>query len=454
MKIKNIPAPEIYKSSADFRFFLKWFDAALEKTQYDTENLIDLYDPLRCPEDLLWMLADTMGFKYDNRLPAAFNRLVLLYFMSMIYHRGSRNGMILAAETNLAQFMILQDGANNEELYNRLENTAIPNNAVSVIPHTAEGYIDVVYFSTKLPKDACVEYVRPLGMFTFQRPGVEFSAKTKISIDVELTNLQNTGMDYGPTQVGHYRRADYASLQQMKHQGNTSTSVSTNMVVDDEATRSGVWNRNPKYERTEYPNGMPLDEVNPGYRALYSLQLSNNENIVQALIDPVFTLGSGPFEMDITYPDDYYKATPDAHSYNLRYDEQTDLANTKLSSNDTPLTYEVEGHHTNPKYEDMPIPMPAINPIMSVIGDAISLNILNTEYYGEDTTTSAANYLYETVGSSPTYTVNLIQYISTFTKIVTPDKIDGITVDIFRGTTFNYTPVVKVTIPEGVTDIE
>ena len=110
MRLKDIPAPEIYMSSADFRKFLEWFKTALEKIQFDTENLPDLYDPLRCPEELIWVLADTMGYKFDNRLPAAFNRLVLLYFMSMIYNRGSRNGMILAAETNLAQFGILADG--------------------------------------------------------------------------------------------------------------------------------------------------------------------------------------------------------------------------------------------------------------------------------------------------------------------------------------------------------
>ena len=78
VNLKNIPAPEIYKSSADFRFFLDWFSTALEKTQYDTENLADIYDPLRCPEELLWLLADTMGYKFDDRLPTSFNRLVLL----------------------------------------------------------------------------------------------------------------------------------------------------------------------------------------------------------------------------------------------------------------------------------------------------------------------------------------------------------------------------------------
>ena len=81
MKFEDIPVPEVYKESADFRFFLKWFETALSKIKYDTENMMDLYDPQRCPADLVWLLADTMGFKYDTRLCTAFNRLVLIYFM-------------------------------------------------------------------------------------------------------------------------------------------------------------------------------------------------------------------------------------------------------------------------------------------------------------------------------------------------------------------------------------
>ena len=457
MNLKNIPAPEIYKSSADFRFFLDWFSTALEKTQYDTENLADIYDPLRCPEELLWLLADTMGYKFDDRLPTSFNRLVLLYFMSMIYNRGSRNGMILAGETNLAQFPILAEGEQDNIKYNRLENTSIPTNSVSVTSHVKEGYIDVVYFSTKLPKDACIEYVRPLGMFCFQRPGVEFSAKTKISIDAELTNSQNMGMDFGPTQVGHYRRADYATLQKMKVQGpywdhSQSTPELVQMQVDDTVTRHEVWGRNPANEVTP----APLSEINPGYRALMSLQLSNNEEIVKALIDPVFTLGFGPDEVGVTYPDDYFinpSEVDKAKPYNLRYDEDTELANTHKNEDDEYDSYTIDGH-VNQKYindeNPPPVPMPAINPIMEVQGEAVSLNQLNTMYMGEAVPTDERHYIYETTST----TSNTIFYTGTPTAISTPTTLDNLPVDIFRATTFNGTDVNVVIIPDGLTEIE
>lgn len=370
MRISDVSVPEIYKESADFRFFCKWFETALEKTQYDTENLLDLYDPQRCPSDLLWALADTMGFRYDDRFPTSYNRLILLYFMSMIYNRGSKNGMTLAAETNLAQFPIelAIRGYTDEQgnvvegkniLNNRLDNTTIPVNSVFVTPHTAEGYIDLVYFSTKVPKDACIEYVRPIGMYVFQHAGVRYDARTKISIDARLTNQADLRMSVGPTFVGHYRRADYASLQS---------------IVDDELVdRESVWYRNSDYESTEqevYPN--------PGYRALASLQLSNNEHIVKSLIDPIFSLGFGPQTIDVTYPDDYYNAPLTSNAYNLRYDRNTDESYThkNLIADEYDVSV-IDDYRTT----DVLNPRPAVNPIMAELGDAMSSSEDNSTYY-------------------------------------------------------------------------
>lgn len=382
MKIKKIPIPEIYKSSADFRFFVDWFATALEKLQYDTENLADIYDPLRCPEDLLWCLADTMGYKYDDRLPTAFNRLVLLYFMSMIYNRGSRNGMILAAETNLAQFHILEEAEQDEIKYNRLEDTSIPTNAVSVVSHVEEGFIDVVYFSTEMPKDACVEYVRPIGMYAFQRAGVVFdNITTKLTVDAELTNFTDTQLSFGPTQVGHYRRADYATLQKMTQETHTEIvqgHYETVTVLDEEAGRHGTYYRNPAYESND--NVIADGPVNAGYRALHSLQLCNNEQIVKSLLPPIFTLGEEPLTVDqMSKADDYYKY-PESKPYNLRYDITTDEQYTRKAGANEYAFYVID-KDSSPRTTGTPTPVPAINPPMAKVGDAISKDVSNSEYY-------------------------------------------------------------------------
>ena len=380
MEIRDISLPEIYLESSDFRFFREWFAQSLDRLKFQHENFMDNYDPLRCPEEFVWLLAQTMGYKFDDRLPTSFNRLVLLYFMSMIHNRGSRDGVMLAAQTNLAQFNILKRAKGykdditgriypkNDILYNRLEDTSIPVNSVYVSVETDKGYIDVVYFSDKKPLDACIEYVRPVGMYCFQHAGVRFDAKTKMAfMDVRLTNTRDCGMSFGPTHVGHYRRRDYASMQltreklddteptfRIKRIPNTNAGKwfiqeeMTNSegnpfwesifgpfnaekhakahfdshINDRRHIRENVWYRNREGESGVFSppvstapasfrytvNGEEYI-MNPGYRTMYSLQLSNNEQIVQSLFDePVFSIGYGPQDFQIkNYADDYLR---------------------------------------------------------------------------------------------------------------------------------------------------
>lgn len=303
MQIKDIPVPESYKQSADFRFFLKWFDYALQKIQYDTSNMMDLYDALRCPKDLLWMLGDTMGYQYDDRLCAAFNRFAMLFFMSMIKYKGSKTGVTLAAEVNLKQKDIEAYGEENQINYDRLEDTSIPVNSVYVESNVEDGYIDVVYFTDKTPIDSCIEYVRPLGMYCFQHAGVRIDSLTRISVDARLANATDSLGAVGSTRVGKYNRNDYARLQHMS----------------DEPRQKNNWDdsRMPTWKRSSTAESEPT--VGAGYRALSSLQLANNEHIVKSLFSkPIFSLGYGPTvdtltDVDVNDP-----------KYNLKYNKSVE----------------------------------------------------------------------------------------------------------------------------------
>lgn len=291
MKISSIPVPDVYKSeSADFRFFMKWFELALSKVQYDTEEFFDLFDPLRCPENLLWMLGDTMGYKYDSRMTPAFNRLVLVYFMSMIRLKGSKDGVTLAAQVNLDQFKLKKYAEDNHILNNRLEDTSIPSDSIYIQPHPDEGYIDIVYFSDEIPTDVCTEYTRPVGMYMVPHAGVRYDAKTKLSIDARLTDKRDIGISIGSTHVGHYSYDDYSRMQrlQLSDLGSPYHTTDTESRTRDERganperqnlsdTRNPVWFRNSEYEVD------PDLDINPGYRALYSLQLVNGDETLRSL---------------------------------------------------------------------------------------------------------------------------------------------------------------------------
>lgn len=405
MNISDISLPDAYEESYDFRLFCRWFKLALSKVQYDTESAPDLYDPLKCPSNLLWMLADTMGFKYDDRLPVAYNRLVLIYFMSMIRNRGSKDGVTLAAETNLAQYNVLKYGQESDILYDRLEDTSIPVNAVYVTPHTPEGYIEVVYFSKDIPIDACIEYVRPLGMYMFQMPGVRFDARTKIAIDARLTEVADQSSTLQSTRVGHYTRKDFASMQKTTEEPNPSGDLPTYVKIQVPTEgRDMMFNRNTVSESAP--------TANAGYRALYSLQMSNNEHLVNSLLDPIFGLGYHPInEDDVTT---YTRPLPNIeHSdspriYNLRYDKALDaeIGTSEVTTADESRT------------QTWPNVTPRVNPIMgavgdniSAVGDAISLNSTNTSYsevLNRGTEDQPVKYIHENNEPDPKYGTLLI----------------------------------------------
>ena len=365
MQIKDIPVPEIYKESADFRFFMKWFDYALTKIQYDTVNMMDLYDPLRCPEHLLWMLGDTMGYQYDSRLCAAFNRFAMLYFMSLIKYKGSKTGVTLAAEVNLKQKDIKSYGEENEINNNRLEDTSIPVNSVYVESNVADGYINVVYFTDEKPIDSCIEYVRPLGMYCFQQAGVRIDSMTKISVDARLANANDSLGAVGSTRVGHYTRNDYARLQHMQDEP-----LQKNNLED---TRKPAWSRS---------STTPVDSIptqNAGYRALSSLQLANNEHIVKSLFsEPIFDIGYGPL---VDRVGTYYSADVKDPRYNLRYNRTVDLQSYGVVKNGeyVPIGQEIVDEIGHLPVDTLDVnrestelnPAPKINGIMSTLGDRI-----------------------------------------------------------------------------------
>ena len=362
MQLSEIPVPAVYKESADFRFFLKWFELCLTELQYQTDNLIDLLDPLRCPSNLLWLLGETCGYRYDERASVAFNRLVILYFAKLVRLRGSKTGVTFAAEINLDQFNLQDYAKENKILEDRLEDTSFPVNAVYVSSNPKLGYMDIVYYSEKVPTDVCLEYVRPLGMYCFQHAGVTVNTRTKISVGARLTDLADSNVQPGPSFIAHYRREDYARIQQ---------------YLQDEpefAPRKPVYRRNMDYEKTP-----AVGFIDPGYRSLFSLQVCNNEHIVKALLpsmeepDPIFSLGFGPQDVDVVYPDNYL-TTGDDPLYNLRIDRE-------LEESFTPQVYTVDSAVSVTK------PKPAVNPPMFTVGDAMSLNDTNTVYskYNKET---------------------------------------------------------------------
>ena len=129
--------------------------------------------------------------------------------------------------------------------------------------------------------------------------------------------------------------------------------------------------RNKAYYRNSDAEGGSSPYVNPGYRTLYSLQLCNNEHIVKSLIpeadnpenlvepEPIFGLGYGPQDVTLFAADILSTLEP---GVNLLYDRE-------MEESITDDVYTVDANRTH----SVTKPGPAVNPIMSTLGDAISV---------------------------------------------------------------------------------
>jgi hypothetical protein len=93
---------------------------------------------------------------------------------------------------------------------------------------------------------------------------------------------------------------------------------------------------------------------------------------MQALIDPIFTLGYQPQDADhMSMPDDYYKIH-ESKPYNLRYDITTDEMYTRKDTNEEYDIYTIDKDRSPNPQTGKPTPMPAVNSIMFKIGDALN----------------------------------------------------------------------------------
>ena len=101
-----------------------------------------------------------------------------------------------------------------------------------------------------------------------------------------------------------------------------------------------------------------------GYRALYSLQMSNSEHITKSLLGPIFDLNYEP--QDISVEPYHSMPAADRPMWNLRYDKTEELKH----GTDIFTPRDVDGVKT----------VPQVNPIMSEIGDAILMNIDTQEF--------------------------------------------------------------------------
>jgi phage tail-like protein len=162
----NDLTPEVYRSSRDFKVFLRLLEYVISSTKYDIDNWLDLYNPMKCPIKFLSFLADLIGYKYNTSLSVEENRIIMSKFVEMIKNKGSDIGIRMAAALSL-NAQLASDPASKEY-----------QDAVNLLQQL-ETYYDkdtgviTIYYPKDLRKVRdLLYYVRPVGSFIEYVPAV------------------------------------------------------------------------------------------------------------------------------------------------------------------------------------------------------------------------------------------------------------------------------------------
>lgn len=162
----NSLVPDVYKTSRDFKVFLRLLEYVASSAKYDIDNWLNLYNPLKCPVKFLGYLADLIGYKYNTSLSVAENRIIMSKFVEMIKNKGSDIGIRMAAALSLnAQLASDPSSAEYQEAVNLLQQ-------LETYYDKDTGVITIYY-----PKDLdkvrdLLYYVRPVGSFIEYVPAV------------------------------------------------------------------------------------------------------------------------------------------------------------------------------------------------------------------------------------------------------------------------------------------
>lgn len=168
----------------------------------------------------------------------------------------------------------------------------------------------------------------------------------------------------GNNRISDYTREDYASLQKAE---------------EYEAD---------KYQLEGRPDGFLSNstdlsrKTDAGYRALYSLQLCNNENVVKSLMNEMFSIGVDGKTGDIEVNTQGEASEP------LTVDTKDFISRNNLAYNldkDQSITLDQTGTVLDPPESGVYPYRPRVGPAMASVGDAIFLDNSNSQYLREKT---------------------------------------------------------------------
>ena len=182
--------PQVYAKERDIQVFTNLLDIILSSCKYDIDNLGDIYDPYRCPQSLLPLLAYTLNYQYNFSDTVTANRRVIGAFTLMEKYRGSEVGLKMAAALSLTSLDISKY---NAELQNLNTDYLDALRELKVTYDFETGHIVIDYPNTYTLVRDLMDYVRPVGMFLEIRSVVGHNINTDVMLlysDIESNTRQ------------------------------------------------------------------------------------------------------------------------------------------------------------------------------------------------------------------------------------------------------------------------
>lgn len=183
--------PEVYSESRDYRVFLRLLSVLISVLKDKVDRVPTLYSSDECPKDLLYLLADMVGYNLDSSRTVQSNRMVVSNYPVMLRNRGSRTGLKMAAALSL-------NSKSASPSYS-LDNILIEYDF-------DKGLIKIYYPSDEELDFDLIEAVRPIGSriqyiaSTIRKNTEEVDVKVDVFKDVDKWNKDRT--EVGKSKVG------------------------------------------------------------------------------------------------------------------------------------------------------------------------------------------------------------------------------------------------------------
>lgn len=197
--------PQVYSKERDIQVFNKLLDIILTSCKYSIDNIGDLYDALRCPAELLPLLAYNLNYKYNYADTVTSNRRIIDAFVTLERNRGSERGLRMATALSLTSLDISVDNAEIQEPLGLSGDIIDILSNITVYYNYEEARIEISYPNTYQLVRYIMDYVRPVGM-TLQ---LRATNERNINTDVMLlyADVQAQSRKYIPDIDSHVSRS-------------------------------------------------------------------------------------------------------------------------------------------------------------------------------------------------------------------------------------------------------